>query len=705
MPVRKKKTKNLETADTVNDPIYGNITKKSSTEELIPIKITAAYIVFGALWVIFSDRILDMAVRDKQLLQKLQIFKGCFYVVITACVIYVLIARGTRMIRKSNLLLLQSCMELEKTHEELGAVEEELRGQLNELQGKEKELQLTEERFRLAMEGSNDDIWDWDIGANEAIVSERWREMLGIQERKSLGHYERWKELIHPGDVNTVICTLKEHFAGKTQYYYCEYRLRTKNGQYIWILGRGKVLFDENGDPVRMAGSHTDISQRKGFERRIQQLAFYDSLTGLPNRAMFEDNLEESIKQAVEEGETGAVIVIGLDNFKVINDTYGRVVGDMLLQEVASLLRMFLRKDDIVSRSGGDEFAILYRKVEGILPLTDFTNAIIEAFRRPWIIDQRQLYSTISVGIALYPRDGKDAETVIRNVHSAIHCVKEEGRDGYQFYTPKMNLKRLERLELESRLRGAMERQELFLLYQPQVDIKTGSIIGVEALLRWRSPEYGIVNPTEFIPVAETSGLIVPIGEWVLRTACLQCVEWQRKGMAGVCISVNLSVRQFQQVTLKDRIESILMETKLEPSLLELEITESIAMKDLESAIYTMKELSRLGIKLSLDDFGTGYSSLNYLKKLPIDTLKIDKSFLCELTEGSNEDAIAQAIIHLSHSMNLTVVAEGVESQGQLEFLKQNNCDRAQGYLFGVPLTPEEFENMYWYNINKNSKM
>ena len=433
--------------------------------------------------------------------------------------------------------------------------------------------------------------------------------------------------------------------------------------------------------------------ERKRYQEQLEHQANYDALTGLPNRNLLHDRLKQAV-YAQRHARAIAVVFIDLDHFKFINDSLGHSAGDKLLQQMADRLRDAVRDGDTVSRLGGDEFILVLNDQQNEDIIFRAMQRIIGEVSKPVIIDGQELTVTCSAGISLYPQDGPDVDTLLKNADAAMYRAKEHGRNNFQFYTAEMNKLVNERVSLESHLRRALERNELLLHYQPKHDLKSGNIVGVEALLRWQHPEWGLLYPDRFIGLAEETGLIVQIGEWVLRTACAQARAWQDAGLPPVIMSVNLSARQFRQEALFKLVARILSETGLHPEHLEMEITESMVMHNAETAIAILKGLKEIGVNLSVDDFGTGYSSLAYLKTLPIGILKIDKSFVQDIDgpKGKKDGLLAQAIISLGHSLKLKVIAEGVEEEAQLDFLKANHCDEAQGYLFSRPVPPQECE-------------
>jgi len=450
------------------------------------------------------------------------------------------------------------------------------------------------------------------------------------------------------------------------------------------------------------AGSMADLislameaSERKRAEQRLSHLAYYDVLTDLPNRLLFAERLERAIVAARHKEALVGVLFLGLDHFKRINDTLGHEGGDDLLKAVAERLKKALRyMTDAVSRIDGDSFVVLLSDIWRSEDAINIAERISEALKPPFIIGSQEFFMTCSIGISFYPSDGRDPVELLKNADTAMYRAKQQGKNNYQLYSPAMNAKALERLVLENSLRHALERNEFQLLYQPLVDLSTGAITGAEALLRWKHPDLGLISPRDFISLAEETGLIVPIGEWVLHTAAAQNQAWQQAGHKPIRISVNLSARQFQLVNLSDVIRDCLKSTGLAAEYLELELTESLIMQNADASIATLRQLSDMGVRLSIDDFGTGYSSLNYLKRFPIHTLKIDESFVRDLTTDSDDAAIVKAIISMAHSLKLEVVAECVETQAQLEFLRDNQCDRMQGFLFSRPITPTAFAEL-----------
>jgi diguanylate cyclase (GGDEF)-like protein/PAS domain S-box-containing protein len=468
-----------------------------------------------------------------------------------------------------------------------------------------------------------------------------------------------------------------------------EVLIRRRSGELIPVEVEASSL--EQGGRRSTVLVVRDITVRRQTEETLRSLAYHDPLTGLPNRLLFHDRLSQAIERARRNRQLLTVMLVDLDRFKLINDSLGLETGDQVIKGVADRLTRTLRKSDTVARLGGDEFMVMLMGTSGAEAAAKVAQKLLESLKPPLLVDGHELTTSASIGLALFPHDGDDAETLVKNADNALSRAKEQGRNHYQFYTDDMNAAAFERLMLESRLRKALEHGEFVIHYQPKVSLVDGAVVGVEALLRWFHPDLGLVPPSEFIPLAEETGLILPIGAWVLRTACQQVRRWHRMGHAGLQLAVNLSARQFQEKNLVATIRAAIEDSGLPPGAVELELTESVIMRDAPEAVRRLKELTALGIRLAVDDFGTGYSSLGYLKAFPIDSLKIDRSFVRDVDRDPNSAALAQAIIALATGLKLEVVAEGVETREQLLILKGFGCHELQGFVFSRPLPPDEF--------------
>lgn len=576
--------------------------------------------------------------------------------------------------------------ELSAVYEELAASEEELRQQFDELQQNQEALRKSEERYKIAVDGANDGIWDWDLERDISYISYKWSQMLGLDNTEVSNHYKIWSSLIHKDDIKKVEKSLKEHFDGLTDYYESEYRLKKKNNGYIWVLSRGKAIKDNNGKLLRMAGSHTDITERKRTEEIIYNMAYYDSLTGLPNRTNFHQRVNEELINSVKYNSKGALFYLDIDNFKEINDTLGHSFGDVFLIKVAERLYKYVNNNTFVARFGGDEFIILLSGATSNDEIVAFANMLIKEFSQSWNINGHELFPTISVGITRYPMDGKSIKDLIKNSDMAMYRAKELGKNNYQFYKPSMLQQISERIEMEKNLRRAMQNNEFIIHYQPIINIDERKIVGMEALIRWNHPTKGIIQPKEFISLAEETGLIKDVGKWVFETASKEVKLLHDMGFKGLTVSINTSSIQLKYIGFVDDIRDILNKTGLAPQYLQVEITESHMIDNFNVNNIILRELRKLGIKISLDDFGTGYSSLNYLKELPISTLKIDKSFIEGFECDASKIIIIETIIGLAHKLGMDVIAEGVETVEQMECLKSLKCDSIQGYLLGHPV-------------------
>ena len=469
-----------------------------------------------------------------------------------------------------------------------------------------------------------------------------------------------------------------------------QYEVYSKDGSKKWILANARAVCDADGNVVLHEGTVEDITERKAAEAQVQFLAYYDALTGLPNRTLLRDRILVALAGARRHREKVALLFLDLDHFKTINDSLGHSIGDLLLKEVAERLKKLTREPDTVARLGGDEFLVLMTAINETADAVVLAERIVNAMAAEFVIQGHLLNVSCSVGISIFPDDGEEAEYLFKNADLAMYDAKEHGRNNFQLFTQEMNVQAVERMTLESSLRSALEKNEFFLVYQPQANLATGEIIGCEALIRWRHPELGVVPPNKFIPIAESSGLIIPIGEWVLRTACAQARQWQDQGLLAVPVAVNVSAVQFRQKGFLQLIETVLREANLAPQYLELELTESLILSNADVVLFMLQQLREMGVRLSIDDFGTGYSSLSYLKQFPVYKLKIDGSFVQDVGVDQDDAAIVGSILSMAKSLGLKVVAECVENEEQVSFLRAHHCDEIQGYYFSRPLPADE---------------
>lgn len=625
-------------------------------KEVTPLHSALLYLMIGGLWILFSDRLLELLIQDIRTLRILFTLKGWVFITFTAFLFY-------------SLMRYALASQAQEKKMAMAARENAM-------------------RYREMFEHMSNAVAVYTvIGSGEDFILKEWNpaaeRLENIPLNRILGKSIRtiFKEAESTGFLQALQRVSQTGRSEQSTFYYKSDQNERWRESFIYRLPSGDLV-----------AIFEDITHRKQAEERIRYHAHYDSLTALPNRLLFYEHLSLALAQAKEEQRKCAVMFLDLDQFKRINDTMGHNSGDLLLQAAGERIREGLRQGDIIGRQGGDEFLILLPHLDLDEEAALVAERIITLFNRPFPLDGCEVFVTPSIGISLYPAHGENKESLITHADTAMYYAKEQGRNNYQFYTPELNKKVQERLSLENGLRKGLEREEFLFYYQPQVNLSSGQISGVEVLIRWEAPERGLVSPEVFIPVAEETGLIVPLGERILRNACLQNLEWQCKGYPPLRISVNISARQFRQPNFVETITQILDEVGMEGKWLELEITESVAMEGSDNLVNQLQRLKTLGIRVAIDDFGTGYSSLNSLRQLPFDTLKIDQSFIREIGKDRNGEAVLRSILQLAKDLQLKVVAEGVETIHQKIFLLNQKCDEVQGYFFSPPLPPEEVE-------------
>ncbi len=560
----------------------------------------------------------------------------------------------------------------------------------------EKALRTSEERHALAMAGANDGLWDWDLQAHKIYFSPRWKKMLGYEEVEICDEPEEWLKRVHPDDLSALISAIESHLACLNPQLEIEHRIRHKDGTYHWVLVRGLAISSPGNPPHRMAGSMTDITKIKLNESRLIHEALHDKLTGLPNRALFLDRLSQSIKRSRRHNEIYfAVLYLDLDRFKVVNDSLGHLAGDQMLISIARRLEAALRVEDTVARLGGDEFVVLLNDLKDPIEVVQVANRIQQELSAPYTIEDQQVFTTCSIGITLGSNSYTKPEEVLRDADTAMYQAKSRGGGRYEMFDRQMHAQAVALLHLESDLRCALDMQQFRLFYQPIVNLTTGIVSGAEALIRWDHPQNGMVFPGKFIPLAEETGLIIPIGDWVLRTACSQITEWKKTSKKGMKVAVNMSARQFQNKQLSKHISDLLTEFNVPSCQLVIEITESTDLAQMDKIENILWELKELGVGISIDDFGTGYSSLHTLRRLPTNFLKISQSFIGDIGNHKNNDLITASIIDMAHNLGMEVVAEGVETKEQLDFVMKHNCDHLQGFLTSPAIPPEIFSKKF----------
>jgi diguanylate cyclase (GGDEF)-like protein/PAS domain S-box-containing protein len=556
----------------------------------------------------------------------------------------------------------------------------------------EQALQESEERYALALRGANDGLWDWNLQTDEVYYSARWKSMLGYDDAEIDNRPTAWLDRVHEEDIGRVKAAIAAHRQDRSPHFEDEHRILGKDGEYRWVLARGIAERDADGKPYRIAGSLTDISKRKQVEEQLAQEALYDPLTGLPNRAFLTDLLKRSFRHTKRRKDYRfAVLFVDLDRFKVVNDSLGHAAGDQLLVEVARRLQDCLRPGDVVARLGGDEFCVLLDDLKDSSDTTRVAERIQMGLKVPVELDNRQVFITASIGIAVSEEGLDGPEHLLRHADTAMYRAKARGKARYEIFDKAMHERAVAMLQLESDIREAVEKKQFRLVYQPVVTIESGKISGFEALVRWEHPERGTISPAAFVPLAEETGLIVSLGNWILVEACQQMATWveQFPTRPSVTMSVNLSHIQLRQPDFVDRVEQAIRDSGLAPERLKLEVAELVLMDEPEANIQVIHRLRDLGVRVQMDDFGTGSSSLSYLNRFRVDTLKIDRSFISRVGAPGEKAAMVQAMITLARELGIRVIAEGVETKQQSEKLITLNCEQAQGYLYSQPLTPE----------------
>ncbi len=589
-------------------------------------------------------------------------------------------------------------IELQASYEQMEAYSGELRETQSDLYLTNKKLAQTneilinrEKQLKMALQSAREALWILEEKSGKLENIGDWKGLLGYEPDELSDDLNQWLCLVHEEDKDRLRLKLQGAFEKNEGFFEVEYRIRNKEGKWLWALSRGEVMTSQEGGGKMILGTHQDITQRKEIEQRLDYISFYDVLTALPNRYYLMQKLDEELERAKRNRNIMAIVSLDLDGFKKINESMGSSLGDELLTMIAARLRAHIRKQDFVARASSDEFTMIFSDLKNKEDITSLVRNILKRFDKPFKIDEKEVFVSFSMGISVFPDNGDEISELYKKADLALMGAKKAGKNTFRFYTAKMNTKALKRLEMETKMHKAIEKNEFTLYYQPQFDLTTNSLVGVEALLRWEDSKTCFIPPVEFIPIAEESGLIIPLGTWVMKNACLQRKRWSDMGLNDFRVSINISPLQFAQENFLDILKQTMDETGINPHELMLEITEGILMDDIEDTIKKLDKIKKLGCKLSIDDFGTGYSSLAYLRKFPIDELKIDKSFVLDLSYPDNA-SIVKTIISLAKNLNLDVIAEGIEDTVQKDFLLENKCNKMQGFLFGHPESKEKIE-------------
>ncbi|MDF2947573.1 MAG: hypothetical protein K0S51_2252 [Bacillales bacterium] len=658
-------------------------------------RLILLYLLIGVIWILMSDLILSVLFDDVGILTKIQTIKGWIYIGATSMFFYFIILKRLNLFTIATNEIFNNYEELSAANEELLALEEELSQKYDELERNHKALALSEQRYELVIEGSNDGIWDWDVVNKNFFYSLKLKEFYGYNSVNFDNSYDGWVNILHPDDREKVLKKHEEFFNTDLTIYENKYRIVTKTGIVRWIHSRGKAIRDKNGHVLRMAGSHTDITDQVELEENLFFLAYNDRLTSLPNWKKFENELKKSINNSLLNSNKLSILYLDISNFRTINDTLGHKTGNLFLQSTASILREFSSEDIFCARLSGGTFALILTNVEKESEMEEITNRIINRLHEPWVFEGHNFYRTVNVGIAIYPDHALDTATLQRNADTVLNYLKSNNKQGIMFYNKEMSEITISHMNMLNDLHEALLNEDFQLYYQPQICLKSNSIVGVEALIRWFNTKTGFVSPAEFIPVAEKMGYIKQIDKWVINTAFRDKATWNKIGFSDLKMSINISSGTLVDPDFPELIRASILKYRLDPSEIEIEITETAIISDMEAALRSINFLRDLGVSIALDDFGTGFSSLTHLKELPITVLKIDKQFLDKIGKEDESDLIVTSVITLSHNLNIKVVAEGVETEQQLNFLALNNCDVGQGYYFSKPINTDQLNSTF----------
>ncbi len=675
-----------------NKAVKAYVTKDWKRIYRLALRIALIHFVIGTVWIVLSDKILERFTDNREMITSFSIMKGLVYVLVMSIMLYSAIYALVKSINRveneiaiNHTKVIEANKDLELLNEQLSSSQKKFTELHELLLRNQEELLDSEKRLRIYLEASNDAVWE-ECNDGARWFSERWYDITGFSP-KDMEDLEQMDQLIHPSDREKVHSQIAEHIRNKTPYYCCEYRMKTKSGEYKWFKVNGKVIHSDENNAYRMIGVHMDLSEINAYKEKLQYISYHDQLTGLQNRQALSGRMHALMKD--KSIDRFALLYIDIDRFKNINDTLGHSYGDTLLLQIAERLKMVLPSEALF-RIGGDEFVALIEHYAHKDEVELKAISLIKAFKTPLMVETNSIIITASIGVSLYPEHGIDADTLLKNADIAVYKAKDSGRNRIVFYIEPWNEVNEERIFIEKNLWLALVNNEFELHYQPQYDLESDRITGFEALIRWNNPELGRIAPDRFIGIAEDTHLIIPIGTWVLKTACAFLHKLHKAGYQNLNISVNISILQLLQEEFVDIVMDTIQAAGIHPMNLELEITESILMESYETIAGKLQLLRSKGVKIALDDFGKGYSSLNHLKSLPITTLKIDKVFIDTINESDKDQSFTDLIVNLGRSLDLCVIAEGVETAEQKEYLMRHKCNKMQGYLFSKPLPEYE---------------
>lgn len=780
-------------------------------------KISGIYGIFGALWILFSGKVIHFIAKDMDAFERIEVYKGWIFIVVTVIMLYSLIVKELMMFKLAVQKIFEAYKDLQASFTKLTEAEEKLILINEKLEKQRNALAISEQRYNLAVVGSKDGIWDWDIEKNIFFISTMDKKLNFNGNEKIEMTFEIWKQNLHPEEREAVVARLNNYLESGEGVYKDTYRVWQEGEGYNWILSRGQAIWNKNGRPLRIAGSNTDITDQiklqevfreikslsdnifdnapmiiaisntegkllkfnkytekilgysseelfethwmnkfirleekevtdhnthcnlegnfeniivskdgrqfnflwtntllyngidaiigivsmgmditelKSIEKRLHHMAYYNVFLNIHNRAWFEEEASKILDGDKLSSKKIALLYMDMDNFKYINDTMGHYVGDKVLKHISHTINNYIGETDIAAHMSGDEFVVLFTALSDVNEMIKKIKELKNLLEVPWEYNQQKFFITISIGAALYPEHGTDLVTLLKNADTSMYYTKELGKHGYSIYSEFLGSKALHYSYFVNELKKAIKNDEFTLFYQPLININTGKVKGMETLIRWKHPSKGWIPPSEFIPIAERCGLILDIGRWIFEKACQQKRDWDLKGFDKMTLSINLSSKELMQKSLLTFISHIIDKYSLDYKFIQVEITETTAMMNMDTSIKVLGQLKSLGVKVALDDFGTGYSSLNYLKSLPIDVIKLDGSFIKSVVNENQEEEIINAVIQLGHILNLEVLAEGIETREQLLFLKKHNCDTGQGFLFSRPLPSGEIEQL-----------